>query len=135
MKILYLTFAVITCSLFTSCKQAKKDLIHTVSDFGVPISCISSSPANSTVLFVGLENGNIVRMNTLDHSRTILNAGDNRIYDIYVDNDTTLWVSLRNEGVKRISNGTVTRKYYISNPLDVTKLTSSFAAYNIKGHL
>jgi hypothetical protein len=71
-------------------------------------------------------------MNTLDHSRTILNAGDNRIYDIYVDNDTTLWVSLRNEGVKRISNGAVTQKYYISNPLDVTKPTSSFAAYNIK---
>jgi hypothetical protein len=132
MKISHLTFIAIACLFSASCERAKKNLIHTVSDFGVPVSCISSSPDNNAILFVGLENGNIVRMNAVDNSRTILNAGNNRIYDICVENDTTLWVSLRNEGVKRIVNGIVTQKYYISNPLDTVKPTSSFAAYNIK---
>jgi hypothetical protein len=110
----------------------KKKLIYTISDFNVPISCISSAPENNTILFVGLENGDIIKMNTVDNIRTVINAGNNRVYSICVENDTTLWVSLRNEGVKRVSNGIVTKKYYIPNPLDTAKPTNSYAAYDIK---
>ncbi|GAB6012923.1 ligand-binding sensor domain-containing protein [Viscerimonas tarda] len=132
MKIICPAWITVICLFCISCEQSNKGLIHTVSDFGVPISCISPSSENDSIFFIGLENGNIIRINLINNSRTIINAGNNRIYDICAENDTTLLVGIRNEGVKRIQNGIVKKKYYILNPLDITKPTDSYAAYTIK---
>ncbi|MDR0540873.1 MAG: hypothetical protein LBH19_01530, partial [Dysgonamonadaceae bacterium] len=132
MKTIHSILFIVTCLLCASCKHSEGDLIHSVSDFGVPISCISPSQGNDSIFFIGLENGNIIRINVINNSRTIINAGNNRIYDICAENDTSLVAGIRNEGVKRILNGDVKKKYYILNPLDITKPTDSYAAYTIK---
>ena len=128
-------FTVVISLLFcASCsKQKNNDLIHSISDFSVPISCVASQ-GNDSIFWVGLENGDIVRINVINNSRRIINAGNNRIYDIYTDDDTTLFAGIRNEGVKRILDGTkpTVKKYYIPHPTDSTQdNTDSYAVYNI----
>ena len=126
-------FVIIVCLICISCKQENNgSLIHTVSDFNVPISCISPS-GKSGIYYTGLENGNIVVSNIIDNSQTVINAGNNRIYDIYEENDTTLLVGVRQEGVKIIINGRK-KKYNIPHPRDTTKSTSTddYAPYSIK---
>jgi hypothetical protein len=84
---------------------------------------------------LGTENGNVLKINTIDDSREVKNVGNNRVYDIITEEDTVLWVGIRNEGVKRISS--IEKKYYIPHPTDTTSnttdaITDSYAVYHIQ---
>ena len=118
----------------SSCKQENKGaLIHTVNEFNVPISCIAPSK-ESGIYYIGLENGNIIISNIIDNSQSVINAGNNRIYDIYEVDSTTLLVGVRQEGIKVVINGEPKKRYNIPHPRDTTNTisTKDYAPYAIK---
>ena len=84
-------------------RQANNDLIFSVSDFKVPISCISSSAeGNDSILLIGFENGTIIRANIRTDEKKVLSTNFNftgRVYDIVQEEKDTLWLGVRNHGL------------------------------------
>ena len=122
------------CLFFcVSCTTKNGDLIYSVSDFNVPISCISPSNNDST-LWVGFENGKIILVNYLTDQRTFLktNFFNSRIYDIVQKGDM-LWLGVRNHGLVRyhISNDSIEKQYNIAVP-DYYSGTTNYAPYDIE---
>jgi hypothetical protein len=136
MKAICPILVVISCLFYTSCRQDKKDLIYTVSDFSVPISCISSSHSD-TVFYIGEETGDVVKINIINNSRTVIPVANNRVYDIYEEEEDTLWVAIRDEGLEKIVNQKVdTQRFHIhkfdSTGRETTEKTTNYGIYDIE---
>ena len=101
--IFVITCCLLTCVSCTRGKQATNDFIFSVSDFKVPISCISSpSEKNDSILFIGFENGAIIRADIRTDERKVLSTDFNftgRIYDIVQEEKDTFWLGVRNHGL------------------------------------
>ncbi|MDR2804552.1 MAG: hypothetical protein LBB85_02770 [Dysgonamonadaceae bacterium] len=101
---------------------SKKDssiaLFHTVDSFSVPVTSVSLSERNDSLVFIGFENGNIIIKNTYTDKQIPIDAGYNRVYDIKEYSENILLVGVRDEGLKaiRVDNktGTVLKTYPIA---------------------
>ncbi len=121
--------------ILSSCRK-ENELIYSSTSFTAPISCIAGSGSNSdSIYYLGFDNGNIIRVNIIDNSQKLIKAGSNRVYDVYEMNDSTLYVGMRNEGVKRITYGKFKKRqsqYRIYDPLIPRKKTTAYSTYHIK---
>ena len=130
-----LIFLFLLSMISSSCKK-ENELIYSSTSFTAPISCIAGSEANSdSIYYLGFDNGNIIKVNIIDNSQRIIQAGSNRVYDVYEMNDSTLYVGMRNEGVKRITYGKLKKRqsqYRIYDPLIPRKKTTAYSTYHIE---
>jgi hypothetical protein len=94
----------VVCMVFVifSCKEKdrKPKLFYTVTSFSAPVTSISQSLLNDSILFIGFENGNVVIKNTYTDRQTVLNVGSNRVYDVKEYSDDVFLVGIRDEGLK-----------------------------------
>lgn len=102
-KKLIITYIIISL-LLSACDSPeahRQELAYTATSFSAPISCITPSNIPGRQ-YIGLENGDIV-IRDADNRQTRIDAGDNRVYDIFEYNapkDTLLLVGIRDEGLK-----------------------------------
>lgn len=75
-----------------------KQFAYDSSAFSAPISCIRGSKQEG-ILYIGLNNGNIVRMDLINNVEDTINAGNDRISDI-IEYKDSLFIGIRNENVK-----------------------------------
>ncbi len=122
---------------FWSCSK-NTELIYTYSPFNVPVSCIAVPPQyGDSIYYAGLENGNMLRVNfRTDDRRLISTDFVNRIYDIVQENDTTLWVGVRNNGLVKCTykNNSIThtKVYKITVDSFYHQPTKNYAPYDIE---
>jgi hypothetical protein len=132
----YLVFVILACFLScVSCKQENNDLIYSVSDFNIPISCLAPLRGSDSILWICLENGNLIRYNLRTDDKTVVSTKFNdRIYDIIQDTDTTLWLGVRNHGVVKILLKNNSIKTYTAFKIAVPgyELTTNYAPYDIE---
>jgi hypothetical protein len=142
MKTISPIFTIAICLLLcVSCKQKKNDdneLIYSPSEFNTPISCIAPAQKSDSILFIGLESGGIVQVNTRTDERKVISTKlGRRIYDIIQEDDSTLFLAVRNNGLVKclyknnsIMDTTVykisVKGYYNGNP------TKNYAPYDIE---
>jgi hypothetical protein len=132
-------FSFLSLFLFVACgNKTKNELIHTYLLFNAPVSCISSSSLHKdSILYAGLENGNIFRVNFITGDKQLISTDFvSRIYDILEDS-TALWLGVRNLGLVKwsLQRGTIERQYTIDVPMknDTTiKNTTRYATYDIE---
>ena len=133
-SVILIAFALIGL-LFVSCEK-ENPLIYSSNSFSAPISCISEgSIHNDSIYYIGLENGNIIRINIINNSQRVIAVGNNRVYDVYEKDRTTLFVGIRNEGTKKISLLPKSKRsiqYLMVDPSDSTKLTTTYSTYHIE---
>lgn len=124
---------------FSSCRrQEKNELIYSYSSFNAPVSCISNS-TDRDAYFAGLENGNIVYVDVRrNENRTISTSLSSRIYKIIQENDTILWVGVRNRGVIKLRYSLKDNRAGIEKEYDIviperndTTYTKSYAPYDM----
>lgn len=78
------------------------ELACTVNTFDAPIHAISKPSGNSGILYVGLENGCIVKLE--GDKRVVYSGGGKRIiYDIWEHNKDSLFIGTRDGGLKLIT--------------------------------
>ncbi|MDR1274128.1 MAG: hypothetical protein LBK12_06220, partial [Odoribacteraceae bacterium] len=100
MKTIFQGLALVACMIpRASSGQEGNGLIHLVSSFSAPVSCIAPSRGDDLVSWVGLENGNVIRVNFSTDEREVISTNFNgRVYDIIEEADT-LWLGVRNQGL------------------------------------
>jgi hypothetical protein len=124
-KQIYIVLASILCMLcIMSCDNRQStEMIYSVNTLNAPISCVSS--AKNGHYYVGFENGNIARVETNDNSWNIIHGKYiARIYDIVEENDTTLWVGIRDKGLVKMVRDSIVTTYSIGKnyaPYDICK--------------
>lgn len=93
--------------LLSACGKVTNDVVEielacTINTFEAPVHAISKSVGNSGRLYVGLENGSIVKME--GDKRHVYSGGDKRIiYDIWEHNKDSLFIGTRDGGLKLIT--------------------------------
>jgi hypothetical protein len=133
----YLVFVIIACIFFVYilCRQDSNDLIYTASDFNIPISCIAFPQNSDSILWVGLANGNIARINFRMSDKIIIPTRFNsRIYDVVQETDTTLWLGVRNHGLVKVLLKNNAIIAYTSYKIVVPSYepTTNYAPYDIE---
>ena len=102
-------FIVIAALIFflSACNKGTNDMMEielacTVNTFDAPIHAISKPSGNSGILYVGLENGCIVKLE--GDKRVVYSGGGKRIiYDIWEHNKDSLFIGTRDGGLKLIT--------------------------------
>jgi hypothetical protein len=103
MKRIYLS---VLCAgfLFAACRESHvaPQLTRTVTSFFAPITGIGRSEYNDSLLFVGLESGNILIKNIYTDEQLLVDEGGNRVYDVKEYAGDTLLLGIRDEGLKAV---------------------------------
>jgi hypothetical protein len=68
----------------------------------MPVTSLSPSEYNDSILYIGFEYGNIALKNTYTNKQIIIDAGYNRVYDVKEYAKGILLVGIRDEGLKAI---------------------------------
>jgi hypothetical protein len=88
--------------------------------------------SDDAILYLGFENGDIIRMNMLDNSQKVISTGLNaRIYDIVEEGEDTLFVGARDRGLVRLvreQDRIIKKSYHI--PLNQSGPTN-YAPYDL----
>ncbi len=124
-------------ALAVSCgrKEARGRLIFSSASYSASISCIASSGSGHT-FYLGLENGNIMSVNMLTREQEIIHEGYSRVYDLYEENDSVMWIGLRNQGLRMLtrdaSNRWMEAKSYRIPVPDSLLDDDNYAVYDIE---
>ncbi|MDR2410051.1 MAG: hypothetical protein LBE13_18345 [Bacteroidales bacterium] len=98
-------------------------MIYSENTFNAPISCISL--ANDRHYYLGFENGDIACIEILNNNLKIIHSGYiARIYDVVEENDSTLLVGIRDNGLVKMVGDSIVRTYSIGKnyaPYDICK--------------
>ncbi|MDR1553210.1 MAG: hypothetical protein LBS69_07095 [Prevotellaceae bacterium] len=127
-----LTSLTILLFLTISCNEkptGEQILSHDIYSFSIPVTCVKQSRFNDSIIFVGLENGSIVKKNIYSNEQVPVNVGDNYIYEIFELNDANdLLVGIRDQGLKLV---------HCDNPkkndieFEIVNKTTNYGVYSI----
>jgi hypothetical protein len=138
MKTITPVFVIIALLFCVSCKSNKKssnELAYRILlESNIPISSISPAQGSDVILFVGLENGNIIEVNVRTDERKLISTEFNsRIYDIIQEEDT-LWVGVRNHGLLKFvyENDSLELERTYKIPVFDRGYTSNYSPYDIE---
>ncbi len=110
--ILLLGLALCACNHQKETQNAK--LAYTSTFSSVPITSLSAS-GTPGILYMGLENGDVVVKNWLANVQDTIDAGNDRVYDVYEHTTDTLLVGIRDEGLKLIVKKQLDKNYKIAD--------------------
>jgi hypothetical protein len=77
-------------------------LSYTVNSFSAPVTSLSPSEQNDSIQYIGYEHGNVGIKNIYTDKQVIVDAGNNRIYDVKEYTKGILLVGIRDEGLKAV---------------------------------
>lgn len=119
-------------SLFACSRSEEKSLAYTSASFTSDVTavCRSKEP-NKTLLFIGLENGELVIRDIQQDTQQVIKVGHGRLYDVYELNPSTLLVGVRNEGLKVIKNGQLTEHTFTLKGNE--EKSTNYSLYSIAG--
>ena len=122
LKIFFLVF--FGLGACTSPFSKPNELTHIKYTFNASISSINQG---KDVLYIGLENGDLIIKDKDEQKR--FSAGNNRIYDVFAYRPDSLFIGIRDEGLKLITfrNG----QYQISQEYTIKGKDHHYAVYHI----
>lgn len=98
LKLFLFCFLGLAAGSCTTPFSTSSELAHIQYTFHASVSSISQ---NGDILFIGLENGDLI-VKDKDEQRCY-SVGNNRIYDVYAYRPDSLFIGIRDEGLKLVS--------------------------------
>lgn len=100
-----LFFSIVIIGLLSACSKPQEsaglELACTVDTYDAPISAITKSGISDEVLYIGLDNGEIIKK-AGNNSRTFSSGKKTRIYDVWDKSADSLFVGTRDGGLKLV---------------------------------
>lgn len=84
-------------------------MICSVTSYSAPVSCVARSNTPNAY-YLGMENGNLLKVDMMTNRQDTLDVANGRVYSVYEESDSLLWIGVRDGGLKRISWVTETRE-------------------------